>query len=56
VCRWLPTDRLTGVILADQVKRLDRRERRADFVEEAASTTLRSTRMLVAKLLDFGPT
>jgi len=40
-------------VLADQVKSLDWRERRAEFAEEAAEVTLRATRQLIKTLLNI---
>lgn len=45
--------RVTGVALADQVKSLDWRARRADFAEEVPARTLRHVRGLIATLLDL---
>jgi mRNA interferase MazF len=48
-----PENALQGVVLADQVKSLDWRERRAEFAEEAAEVTLRATRQLIKTLLNI---
>lgn len=45
--------RVTGVALADQVKSLDWRVRRADFAGEVPQRTLRAVRALIATLLDL---
>ena len=42
---------VSGVVLADQVKSLDWRKRRADFAGEVSQTTLKATRALIATLL-----
>jgi mRNA interferase MazF len=49
----LPTGRVKGVVLADQVKSLDWKVRVAEFAEEAPSRTLREVRTLIATLLDL---
>ena len=50
----LPTGgRVTGAALADQVKSLDWRARRAEFAEEVPQRTLRDVRALIATLLDL---
>lgn len=50
----LPTDgRVTGVVLADQVKSLDWNARSVDFAEEVPPRTLRDVRALIATLLNL---
>ena len=44
---------VSGVVLADQVKSLDWRKRRADFAGEVSQTTLKATRSLIAILLEI---
>ncbi|HEY0382078.1 MAG TPA: type II toxin-antitoxin system PemK/MazF family toxin [Candidatus Elarobacter sp.] len=44
---------VSGVVLADQVKSLDWRKRRADFAGEVSHVTLNATRSLIAILLEL---
>jgi mRNA interferase MazF len=43
--------RVAGVVLADQVKNLDWRARRAEYADDVQLSTLRSVRALIATLL-----
>lgn len=48
----LPSEnRITGAVLADQIKSVDWRRRDADFAERANTTSMRATRTLIAALL-----
>lgn len=45
-----------GIALADQIKSVDWRARRADFAEDASPATLRSIRQLLATFLQIDVT
>jgi mRNA interferase MazF len=47
------TSAVSGVILADQIKSVDWREREASFVEKAAAGDVRAAKRLIGALLDL---
>jgi mRNA interferase MazF len=47
----LSSEGLSGVVLADQVRSLDWRRRKATYIERASSATHDKTRLLIAALL-----
>jgi mRNA interferase MazF len=51
-----PAGRVTGVVLADQVESLDWRQRNAEFAEDVALATTKSTRDMIAVLLQIEST
>jgi mRNA interferase MazF len=51
---WVPDEcKITGAILVDQLKSLDWKARRAEFVEALPGETLKYVRNLVARILNF---
>jgi mRNA interferase MazF len=50
-----PAGKIVRVVLADQVRSLDWKEREAAFVSRANPQTVRATRALVAVLLGIAP-
>jgi mRNA interferase MazF len=47
------TGTVSGVILSDQIKSVDWRERKAAFVEKAATGDMRAAKRLIGALLDL---